>query len=79
MTELAVPVSRHVERQVKRVLNDGEAEFFLCDWQVPILQVVGALQAGNDLNGAMEEWSSTLRQSPGQGGRLLLGHVDGHQ
>ena len=43
---------------------------------MPILQVVGALQAGNDLNGRMELHSST---SPGQGGRLLLGHVDGHQ
>ena len=36
MTELAVPASRHVKRQVEtgylRVLNDGEAELVLwCD------------------------------------------------
>ena len=55
-------------------------------YQVPILQVVGALQAGN---GGMEEWRNggmgarlfdrQHPKSPGQGGRLLLGHVDGHQ
>ena len=68
---------KQVETGYPRVLNDGEAEFVLwCDWlgggvgwwaelnslyQVPILQVVGAFEAGNDLN--QSQWRNGAQNS----------------